>query len=235
MTEPTPGGPPEGDPVVRGGATRAPLAEGEEAEETPLERVKTAYEMVSDVLTPRTLGILGAALVLFVVGLLGGWRSVEVDRILPTVEVGTPVATGPFKIAVERAYVATELKPVILPSAGFRYLIVIARVTNTGTEPEYASLLYDVLHPSGDGIAADAKPELYRLTDGQWASMLQPGMTYELVCAWKQDRASPALDHTTLTFDQLTWRKSSMDASFGWLDPEPFTTVDLAVQQVPGS
>lgn len=229
MTHPTPG-----TPETPSGATRAPLAEGEAPESTPLERVKKAYDLVSDVVSPKTIGIVVAALAIIVAGLVGGWDTVEaVDKDVPTVEAGTPLATGPFEVTLLRAYSTDGIKPAIYPAQGKRYLVVVAAIKASGTEPQWANQLRDVITLSAPGLDQKAiQPTVYRLSDGKIAGQAQPSMTTEVVCVWEQRSSAPIPPTAQLRVDQRSWRQSTLDGSFYWLDPDPIAVVHLPITQL---
>jgi len=237
VTEPPPVGdpPPTPDLPHPGGATRAPLAEGEEPEASGLARAKKAYDLVSDVLSPKRLGLLAAVAAVLLAGLFGGWEQVDaVEKASPTVAVGATTAVGPFDVAIRRAYVATALPPFLPKTTGVRYLVVLADVRTTGDQPQYASLLKDVLVADAAGLKPHG-PTTYRLSDGLSAGLLQPSLTYQVVCVWEQETATDAPGQVRLTLNKLTWRTSLNDGSSYWLDPTPVGIVTVGVQPLEGS
>jgi len=232
MTEPTPVGdpPPSQDPTHVGGATRAPLAEGENPEATPLAQARKAYAIISDVLSPKRIALLLAGAALLLSGSFGGWDQVEaVEKEAPTVAVGATTTVGPFDVAIQRAYVTDAMGSTLPKSAGKRYLIVVADVRTTGNQPQDAYELKRVVALAALGLAQNG-PAAYRLSDGGRAGALQPSLTYQVALAWEQATSAAVPAEARVLLSSVTWRRSSNDGSYYWLDPEPAGSVTLPLR-----
>src|SRR5690606_27691334 len=134
--------------------------------EPPSSRFKKAtawYGYVSDILTPQRLVLGLGVLVLGVVGLLGGWGTVS-DAVedTPVVDVDAVFVAAPFEITVTRARAFDELDQAFYAEEGFRYIAVMADITNTTDQPVPASVLADSIGLEVQGlrtIELDAGPK----------------------------------------------------------------------------
>lgn len=184
-----------------GGATRAPLVEGEEPEATPLERAKRGWDLVSDLFSPLNVLALIGLLIIGVIGLVGGWGEATASaKDVPVVQPDQPITAAPFEITVQRARTASEFKPIALKDPEFRYLFLVVKVTSSSEIPVPAYVLSKAIKVDAAGLQTGRKasgesyvmtPEVYRMIDSLRATTLQPGLTYDLVLSWKQRQSEP--------------------------------------------
>lgn len=214
-------------------------AEGTAAEKEPtrLEKAKKTYGLVSDILTPTRLLAAAGALIVLIVGLIGGWDKVAaVETELPVATPSVALAAEPFEIAVNGARVADELKPIAFPTDGLRYLFVTADVTLTGDEPVGAGVLGEALAIDAKGVRASeislGTASIYRLGDGLSQRMLQPGVPVPVVFVWEQHTDEAAPEQLTITIRQHTWAKSTMGDFSYWQQPSAVAELTLPVEAV---
>lgn len=217
---------------------------GEEATPTRLQRWKGRYALVSDILTPKRLGLLIVVLLLAAVGLVGGWDRVtaETDR-TPVVAAGAKVSAKPFEVEILRVRQGAAVDGLVQKADGVRFVYVIARVKVTGSKAVPYNTLIELLSVDVPGLATrptkfdergftEKPPKVARVSDTLVPSNLQPGMTYDLAFAWEQDAAVAAPTTTTVTISGHTWRASTLDGSWGWRDPAPVARLTTDVLPV---
>lgn len=206
-----------------------------------LQRARSAYEVISDIVTPQRLVVLLVVAALAVVGLVGGWGEVAAEESeITDVAAGTPFAVAPYEVTVRRARTFTELPPTFRAERDHRYLALVLDVVNRSDVPVVSSHLTRgaTLDAPGlkqvrlaSGVRA-ADPLLYRGLDGLSASTLQPGLATPTVLVWQQRLAEPVPETVTVTFSTHTWRRSSLDGHEDWFDATPSHAVTLPVEAV---
>lgn len=212
----------------------------ERAEEPDaLERAQTAYDLVSDILTPTRIGLLLAAVVLLLTGWLGGLAAVdEATEDLPRAEPGRPVEAGPFEITVTRARSGAELPPLVRSAEGVRHLFLVIDVRSTHDDPVSETVLRRALTIDAEGLLVPTgTPQaagVARIGDGLPVRTLQPGLDVPTVVYWRQDAAVPAPGELTVTLHRQTWRRSVASGSNDWLDVTPVARVTIPVEPLDG-
>lgn len=209
---------------------------------TRLQRLAGWYGNVSDILSPQRLLLLAGLGLIVVVGMVGGWGTVsEAADELSVADVGKPVAVAPFEVTVNRARWFDKLEPTLYAEDGYRYLAVLIDVTNTTNEPVSGGILAETaeldaaalktieLKAGPTPIAARA----LRGADGLTQYTLQPGLTQSVVLVWQQEAGEPLPTKVTFTLSGHTERRSAMDGSLGWRDPEPVAKITLPLEPLP--
>lgn len=206
-----------------------------------LQRARSAYGVVSDILTPQRLVVLFVVLALVVVGLVGGWGEVAAEESdITEVAPGAPFTVTPYEVTLRRARTFTELPPTFRADKEYRYLALVLDVVNRTKEPVAASYLtagttLDAPGLKQVGLASGtraADPLLYRSLDGLSASTLQPGLSTPAVLVWQQRLADPVPETVTVTWSTHTWRRSSLDGHQDWFDATASHAVTLPVEAV---
>lgn len=215
------------------------------AEPSPLvQQVKRTWkfgQFLSDVLTPTNIIFGVIALVLLLVGALGGWGHVrEADRELTAVAPGeqTSLAT-PWRITITRSWRTDELDGLLTKKKGTRYLIVVGRVANEHNEPVPGVLLRKAMQIDVPGCRTDGLPlgqdacHPHQLLRDDTLSMadLQPGMELPFFAVFEQDSASPAPNQISVQLSSQTWRASSLDGGMDWRDLTPVATVTVPTKE----
>jgi hypothetical protein len=160
----------------------------------------------------------GAALLLLVTAPFGGLRSAT-GPAAASVRVGKHVRVGPYELTVRKVATVSDLAPELRPETdGDRLVVVVGKVRNPGTRPEYAGTLTGALRLRDAGVVSTVRPTLLSYADGQPISTINPGLTYEVAIVFEQaagwTRKPVHLDVERLDFvhqDPLT-----LDADF-WL------------------
>lgn len=186
------------------------------------------------------MGVLAIGLV----GLFGGWGAVgDAADSTPVAQVDESFAATPFEVTVTRARVFDELPDAFPREDGYRYLALIADVTNTSSEPVPAGILTDGLSLDAPGlrtIELDSGPHpmsarVVRMVDSLSQHTFQPGLTTSVVIVWQQEVSADAPTHASATFAQHNWRRSTLDDVFGWRDPVPAATLGLPAEPLEAS
>ncbi len=219
-----------------------PTAGSDEAPATRLQRIAALYGHVSDVLTlPRIGAILGLVLIL-ATGAVGGWGAAsQAAEEVPPTAVGVAIEAAPFELTVRRARHFEELRPAFYPEEGFRYLALSVDVTNTTGEPVPAVVLagaatLDALGLRTTGLSSGPRtndPTVVRTADGLTQRTFQPGLTTTVVLVWQQDLGESPPAEVAVSLGGHTLRRSAMDGSTGWRDPEPVAVVALPLETLP--
>ncbi|MFT3888447.1 MAG: hypothetical protein QM713_09845 [Arachnia sp.] len=213
-----------------------------EAPPTRLQRLATWYGHVSDVLTPQRAGLLLGVLVIALVGAVGGWgAATEAVEDLPPGTVGVAADAAPFQLTVRRARYFDELSPTFPAMDGRRYLAVSVDVTNTSDEPVSSGILAQAVGIDAAGLATIELrsgptvegPSVVRTVDSLSQRSLQPTLPTNVVLVWRQDVAEPVPENLTVTLSRHTWRRSSLDGSMGWRDPESTARIVVPLEALP--
>jgi hypothetical protein len=186
--------------------------------------------------------VAGAALVLalvaVVVGALGGWARTTPDDVR-VVEPGVEVGATPLRVRLDRAEATYEVSG-RAADAGRAYLVVEGTLSLDDKESVDSGIVTDT-------FAADLRKtysfygapgtegEPYSVLvadDGSFLQGLGPGLRYRVLIVFDVDEADVPTE-LTLTLLEHVFRASSLDASFGWFDPEPFARVTLDVAPLP--
>ena len=215
--------------------------------ETPgrsrLLRAAKWYGYVSDVLTPQRIGLLLGAALLVIVGFAGGFGAVLEDgELVPVTEAGEVTSAAPFSLAVRRAVSFMELSPAFPAEPDYRYVSVSVDVTNSSDTFVSANVLASGVSVSLQGqrtmmLSAGPtplQPQIVRTADTLNQPTFQPGLTTNVVLIWQQSTAESIPTEVTITLDQHTWRRSSLDRTYGWRDPVPVTQITLPVEILVG-
>ncbi|MEL4503876.1 hypothetical protein AAEX63_03130 [Luteococcus sp. H138] len=191
---------------------------------------------VSDVVTPTNLFFALLALVLLVVGTLGGWDKVRAaSDELPVVATGSETSAAPFVVTVTKSWHTAEMGKLLTRQRGQRYLLVVGSVTSQHNEPVPSVILSKALAIDVPGCRRDGlmleqdacHPEQLLRADSLRMGDLQPGMTQPFVAVFRQDSASPTPSQTTVILSSQVWRASRLDGGMGWWDLTP--TAQLTV------
>lgn len=240
MTTPTPD---PGEASARGGATRAPLAPGEAPEDSPVQRGKKVWDLVSGVMSPINLLAVIGLVVIVIVGAVGGWnRAIESSVVVPVVKPGEPISANPFVLTVLRARSATELRPIAYSRDGYRHLFVVVRVTNTGDAPFHSYVLGKAIRADAEGLETVETegqrfvkaPQVFRLIDALTSSSLQPGIGYELVLVWAQRSTAPVPRTLSLAVMSLEYDEKNPQRLDVWSVGEEAANVTVDVAPVQG-
>jgi hypothetical protein len=121
-----------------------------------------------------------AGVALLVSAPFGGLEAVPPPP-LAAIEVEQPFDVGPFEVTVRRVVSVPDLEPIARPERRRNRLLgIVAEVHNLTDRPEYLTLLPDSLTARGAGVTG-REPELFVVSDGTRPSMLNPGMSEEMV------------------------------------------------------
>lgn len=205
----------------------------------------TFRDIYADLLTPTNLSLVGVALLLGLVGVLGGWDRVGAKEAgLTSVAAGQELQASPFTMTFRKAFWYRDVQGLPHVGEGRRGLFVTVDVVNTTKEPidlldfRLRSLfqLKDVkgllLH--GQPVAAEkAIPTLYRGTDVLPARQVQPGLTTRLVVLWEQQTTEAPPETLTVLPNKYEFKVSSLTNLKEYLSPAPAAQVTLPVQAVP--
>lgn len=206
-----------------------------------MQRVRARYALVADIFTPQRLLLLLALAAIGIASLFGGWDAVSAEESSVTVaEPRAPMSATPFEVSARRARFADSLTTVLPREVGYRYLMVVADVTNMHDTHISGYVLTAAAELDAPGLRTDLlssgetprRPVVMRLDDGLTQRSFQPGLTSAVFLVWQQDARLPVPATVTLTLAQYTQRRSSMDGSLGWFDPDPVVRVTLPVEPV---
>lgn len=219
---------PSGDRIspVTHEATRPP---------TRLQRAKKAYGVVGDILTPGRIMVLLTAIALAITGLVGGWdAAIATESDVPIIEAGEATAVAPFEITVKGMRHTDELPGVLYASDEYRYLVLVADVTNTSSAPVDYGKLARAATIDAEGLPSTSSgsalhPDIYRINDSLTARTFQPGVVTPSVLVWQQAKAEPVPDEVDVTLHGFIWRYSIVEESENWFDEAPVATLTLPV------
>lgn len=207
----------------------------------------TFRDIYADLLTPTNLSLVGVALLLGLVGLLGGWDRVGAKETeLTSVAAGQELQAKPFTMTFRKAFSYRGVQGLPPVGEGRRGLFVTVDVVNTTKEPidlldfRLRSLfqLKDVqgLIYGGQAVSPEkAIPTLYRGTDVLPARQVQPGLTTRLVVLWEQQATESPPKTLTVVPNKYEFRVSRLTNLKEYLNPTPAAQVTLPVQEVPVS
>lgn len=197
-----------------------------DAPPTRLERLAWARDLASDIVSPKTIALAVAVLMIVVTGLLGGWgAATEEAETVPTLAPGEKVTLGPFDVSFRKARWADELKPLAYAEKGVRYYFFPATVTNTSDRALQAPTLTSMLDPAltgrtgfqgRSGFVPD-RGVAWRLDNSTLARHLQPGMTYELVFVFKQKNTEPLPAEAAVDITPVVWRTNMVFGGKEWM------------------
>lgn len=151
----------------------------------------------------------------------GGWAPVAE----PTAGEWQPeqvVTIGPFEFTVHKAVSLPDLEPIQPEVEGNRLLAVTGLLTNVEGKPRYTWHLTDAVQADGAGVVVEnqdgsrAAPDLYYIEDSTEPTVLNPGMSMEVVLVFQQqpDLAGEVtlsavgydyIDNSFLTLDDDYW------------------------------
>ena len=208
-----------------------------EKEPTRLEKAKKAYDVVSDIVTPTRLLVAAAALLVLVVGLVGGWDKVAaVETVVPTATPSVATTATPFEFTVKRARHGMALQPIAYEQEDLRYLFVTADVTLRSDQPVDVGVLADAISIDAKGLDAGfgtvATAAIYRMSDALGQRMLQPNITTPLVFIWRQSLTEPVPTELTVTLKQHVWMKSTLEDYTYWQQPTTVAELTLPVEEL---
>lgn len=248
MSDPTPA--PEGRSADTQEAETAPPS----APAPPTGRLasaKKAWDFLSDIAEPRTIALVAAAIILGLVGLIGGWQEIEAtEDTVPAAAAGQTIHAAPFDIAVLRANYGSQLKKIAYPESGIRYLFVVVRARlvdskNPVAEPVnqfdvfVLSYAFTAVDPDSTvevqpGVTISKSPSVYRLVDGEYGGTMQPGLDQELVLVFPQRATEPAPKRLAVTVREQTYRRSTLTSEWGWADPVAKAEVVVPITELAG-
>lgn len=203
--------------------------------------------MFAEVATPTNIVVFAVALVLLLVGALGGWQRVRAAEVeVPVVKAGEAVDAAPFRVTIQDVWSAEQSPSFLLPWKGKRVVMVRGAVKSTATGPltamdDFGQLLRVDLPGCSTALAPrpaeDCKPtEVQRTTDlttmddlGRVVT-LQPGVPMGFVAVFLQDASQPAPTRVQVTIRSQTHRRSSLEDAMIWADPVPVGRVLLDVR-----
>lgn len=196
-------------------------------------RRSAVIAQVFTALTFRQMVIGVFLLALLVSGLFDGWR-----RISPPgparISAGKAFSAPPFSVTVKRVRYASDLGVKTVPKIDGRYLIVLADVSTSEKQSVPSSVMLDgLVRLKGVPGLQDAKgnvtndsvtvsPQLTLVAaDAQPMGDLGPGLTYELAFFFPQAAGEAVPSTVTVESFAHTWRRSSIDQTWGWFDVTP--------------
>lgn len=198
--------------------------------------------MLWQVAKPQYFALLIGLVVLAVIGLSGGWNSVEgggTDSLL-SASADSPVTARPFTVTVRKALWTEEsIKGLIYAEPGVRSLMVSVEVTNTASDPVGTLTLGDTFRIDAEGLirfgkevpAAKAGPILMRTADFQSATYAQPDLPTRLILIWQQSTRLPPPSSVVVTLRKHTWRASVLGGGMDWFDTTDVATLTLPVTE----
>lgn len=196
---------------------------------------------MADIFTPqRIILVLGIAAIALV-SLFGGWGAAEdAADDTPAVKANESFSAQPFEVTVTRARAFHELPGAFPSEEGYRYLALVADVTNTSAEPVLAVTLGEAIVLGAAGLRTielssgpqPIKPQVVRTLDSLNQRAFQPGLTSNVILLWQQSTAEDTPDEASVTFSEHSWRRSSLDDSFGWRDPAPTAVLTIEVEPI---
>lgn len=169
-------------------------------------------------MTLRQLVLAVTGLAVLVSGLFGGLATATADG-PAELEPGTAVDAAPLEITVERLRSLTDLGPTVADPRG-RYIGAVATVRNTSDHPVHLGVIREALTLVGvEGLDPAAAPQVLVVADSTPLSSAAAGLTYEVVYLWDQDATADPPSEATVAVQRHTWRQSTIDDQFLWLDP----------------
>lgn len=180
-----------------------------------------------------------AAIAIGFTTVFGGWNAAEETAgEIPAVAANEQFSVAPFDVTVTRARVFDEVPGMFPALDGYRYLALVADITNSSSEPVDALVIADSLKIDAPGLRTleldsgpqPVRPDVYRGVDSLLQHTFQPGLTTNIVFVWQQSVAEEIPLETTAVFSSHTQRRSTLDDSLGWRDPVATATVTIAVE-----
>jgi hypothetical protein len=197
--------------------------------------------MLWDVAKPQYLALLIGLVVLGVIGLSGGWSSVEGSSdTVRSASVGTSVTANPFTVTVKKAlWTEDSIKGLIYAEPGVRSLMVSVEVTNTASDPVSTLTLGNTFRIGAEGLirfgkevpSAKAGPVLMRAADFKSATYAQPDLPTRLILIWQQSDRIPPPSNVVVTLRKHTWRASVLGGGMDWFDTTEVATITLPVTE----
>lgn len=192
-------------------------------------------DIFGDLLTPSNGVLFGVALLLGLIGLLGGWDRVGArETEVPTVKPEQNFEAEPFTLAFQKAFWYTRVNGLPANSPGQRALMVTVDMTNTSPRPVLLEDVQKVFRTDLPGLVTAGRgevPQLYRASDLLNLRTLQPGLKTRLVLIWAQHETSPAPTQLNVSTFRQTYRKSSLDGSMRYFDAAEAAKVTLPVEE----
>jgi hypothetical protein len=172
-----------------------------------------------------------------VVGLLGGWERTTPDGVRD-VEPGEEVVVAPLRVRLDRAEASYEVggRPAEL---GRAYVVVAGTLTTDRRESVSSEVVTDAIRAdltstySPFGSPSDeAVPTVLVAEDGSSLLGMGPGLTYAVLLVYDIDEAAVP-DEMAVVLQEHKRRRSFIDGTLGWFDPEPAAEVALSVAPLP--
>lgn len=225
-----------------------PSGEGVDDSSEPENKARTFWAaalgfavLFKDLTKPRYLLLLAGILTLGLVGLTGGWSSIETGQVsIHTAEPGSAVSVKPFVITVKRAFwTEGSIHDLVVAETGFRSLLVVVEVTNTTSDALSIETLQNAFRINAEGLtqfgratpAEKADPTLMRSSDFNGATWTQPDLPTGLVLIWQQSTSAKVPDQIVLTLREHTWRVSPLAGGMDWYDPTDLATVTVPIAE----
>lgn len=192
-------------------------------------------DIFGELFTQSNSILFSVALLLGLIGLLGGWDKVGSQVVeVPTVKPEQDFKAAPFTLAFQKAYWYAGVTglPATLP--GQRGLMVTVDMTNTSPRPVILEDVQKVFRTDLPGLVTAGRgevPQLFRASDLLNLRTLQPGLKTRLVLIWAQDETTPAPSQLNVNTYQQTYRKSSLDGIMRYFDATEAAKITLPVEE----
>lgn len=191
----------------------------------------------------RSIGLVGAALLLAATAAFGGLRP-QTAPTQGTTAVGETVAAAPFEITVTQASWISDL-PDLSPTPGHRWIAVQATIRNTSDASATQPLLLEAV-TLADGtpgvepqLGFSGQPGLTATTvvstaDSSALNPIQPGVTYRAALLFEQDITQEPPAELTLLVQGHTWGTTILDPIPAWRTPTTLTRITIPVRKADG-
>ena len=191
----------------------------------------------------RQLATWAAGVALLLTAPFGGWADAAKPA-LATAEAKQVIHTGPLDITIERISSSTRPSKAFTALEDGQYLMVFGTVKSTQPKSLDSGELGEAVRLVGvDGLtrsnldktpvpAAEstrAKPAVYYVVDSTMMFEVPPLMTFEVAWVWERTGSVTPPASVQVEIEKFTYRQSSLEDSFGWLDPVPTAHLRLPV------
>lgn len=191
----------------------------------------------------RQLATWAAGVALLLTAPFGGWADAAKPA-LATAEAKQVIHTGPLDITIERISSSTRPSKAFTALEDGQYLMVFGTVKSTQPTTLDNGELAEVVRLVGvDGLqksnldsrpvpvgeSTTAKPLGYYVVDSTMMFEVPPLMTFEVAWVWQRTGSVTPPASVQVEIEKLTFRESSLEDSFEWLDPAPMAHLRLPV------